>query len=87
MSDRFSGQRINIRFCAKLGNNATGTYTVLFEDYEKEAMKEPSVFEWHKLFKEGRENMEYDERSGRTRSHRADENVEKVRNAVHSDRC
>jgi hypothetical protein len=27
------------------------------------------------------------ERSGRPRSHRTDENVEKVRNLVHSDRC
>jgi hypothetical protein len=32
------------------------------------------------------ENVENDERSGRPKSHRTDENVEKVRNLVHSDR-
>jgi hypothetical protein len=40
-------------------------------------MKDSSVFEWHKPFKEDRENVEDDERSGRLRSHRTDENVEK----------
>jgi len=44
-----------------------------------------SAFEWHKLFKETRKNVEDDERSGRPRSRSADENVEKVRNPVHSD--
>jgi len=38
------------------------------------------------LFKEDLEYVENDERSGRPRSHRTDENVEKVRNLVHSDR-
>jgi hypothetical protein len=31
--------------------------------------------------------VEDDEGSGRPRSHRTDENVEKVRNLMHSDRC
>jgi hypothetical protein len=42
--------------------------------------------EWHNQFKEGRENVEDDERSVRPRSHRTDENVEKMRNLVHLDR-
>jgi hypothetical protein len=50
------------------------------------AMKKSSVLESHKLFKEGRENMSDDERSDRPSSHRTDDNVEKVRNLVHSDR-
>jgi hypothetical protein len=41
-------------------------------------------FEWHKRFKEGCENVEVDESSGRPRSHRTDENVEKVRYRVYS---
>jgi hypothetical protein len=45
-----------------------------------------SVFEWHKLLKEGLENVEGEERTGRPRSYRTDESVEKVRNLVHSDR-
>jgi hypothetical protein len=45
-----------------------------------------SVSEWHGWFKEGSVNVEDDERSSRSRSHKIEENVEKVRNVVHSDR-
>jgi hypothetical protein len=50
--------------------------------------KKSSVLEWHKLFKEGRENVDDDddERSRRPVSHRTDENVENVRSVVHSGR-
>jgi hypothetical protein len=48
-------------------------------------MKKSSVFKWHKNFKEGYKNVEDDERSGHPRSHRTDENGEKVQNLVHSD--
>jgi hypothetical protein len=48
-------------------------------------MKKSSVFEWHKRFKEGHKIVE-GESSGCPRSHRTDENVEKVRNLMHSDR-
>jgi hypothetical protein len=43
--------------------------------------------EWHKRFKEGVENVEDDERIGHPRSHRTDENDEKVRNMAPSNRC
>jgi hypothetical protein len=47
-------------------------------------VKKSSVFEW--LTREGRETVKDYERSGRPRSHRADENVEKLRNPVVLDR-
>jgi hypothetical protein len=50
----------------KLENNANNTCVVLSEAYGKEGMKKSSVFEWHKWFKEGCENVEDDERSGRS---------------------
>jgi len=56
---------------------------MLSEAYGGEAVKESSVFEWHKRFKEGRENVEGDEWSGPPRSHRTDVNVEKVQHMVH----
>jgi hypothetical protein len=59
---------------------------MLSEPYGGEATKNSSVSEWHKPFEEGRESMEDDGRSGRPRSHKIDENVEQVRNLVHSDR-
>jgi hypothetical protein len=51
---------------------------VLSEAYGGEAMKKSCVFECHKWFKEGCENMEDDESNGHTRSQRTDENVEKM---------
>jgi hypothetical protein len=50
------------------------------------SIKKSSVFEWHIWFKEGHKDME-NERSGHPRSHRTYENVEKVQNLVHLDRC
>jgi hypothetical protein len=38
-------------------------------------MKKASVFEWHKRFKEGREDVKDDERTGRPKTHRADKIV------------
>jgi hypothetical protein len=49
-------------------------------------MKKMIVFEWHKRFKEGRENVKDDKRTRRPKTHRTDENVEKVRKLVQSDR-
>jgi hypothetical protein len=45
MSDRFLEQRINIKFCAKLGKNASETCAMLSNAYGVEAMKKSSVFE------------------------------------------
>jgi hypothetical protein len=49
-------------------------------------MKKSSVFEWYERFKEGRKDVKDDERNGRPKTHRTDENVEKVRKLVRSDR-
>ena len=44
------------------------------------------VFKWHKAFKEGRENVEDDPRSGRPISSINDQNVEVVRAVMAKDR-
>jgi histone-lysine N-methyltransferase SETMAR len=59
---------------------------MLTEAYDADAMKKSSVFEWHKRFKEGQEDVKDDERTGHLKTHRTDENVEKVRKLVCSDR-
>ena len=43
------------------------------------------VFKWHKAFKEGRENVEDDPRSGRRISSTNDQNVEVVRAVMAKD--
>jgi len=40
-------QRINTKFCVKLGKNASDICAMLSETYVGEAMKKSSVFEWH----------------------------------------
>ena len=49
-------------------------------------MSKTRFFEWHRRFKEGREEVEDDHRSGRPSTSRTDENVEGVRQKVRSDR-
>jgi len=85
MHDKRLEQRINIKFCAKLGKSASETLQLLEEAYGAAAMKRTTVFEWHKRFKEGRDDVKDDERSGRPRTRRTDENVEKVRKLVCTD--
>jgi hypothetical protein len=53
MSNRLLEQRINIKFCAKLGKSARETLQMLTEAYGADAMKKSSVFESHKRFEEG----------------------------------
>jgi hypothetical protein len=74
MSARLLEQHINIKFCAKLGKSASETLQMLTEAYGADAMKKSSVIVLHKRFKEGREDVKDDERTGRPKTHRTDEN-------------
>ena len=49
-------ERYAIKFCFKLGKNATETYGMLQTALRPSCMNRASVFEWHKRFKEGRES-------------------------------
>ena len=58
-------QRVNIKFCVKLGKSATETLEMLQLAYGDDAMSRSRCFEWHARFKSGRTSVEDDERSGR----------------------
>jgi hypothetical protein len=45
MSDRFLEQRINFKFCVKLGKNASDTCAMPSKVYVGDAMEGSSVFE------------------------------------------
>ena len=45
-----------IEFCFKLGKNPTETYGMLQTAFGSSCMNWASVFEWHKRFKEGRDD-------------------------------
>ena len=59
-------ERYAIKFCFKLGKNATETYGILQTAFEASCMNRASVFEWHKRFKESRESVRDDKRCGRS---------------------
>ena len=56
-----------IKFCFKLGKNATETYGMLLTAFGASCMNQASVFEWHRRFKKGTESVRDDERSGRSK--------------------
>ena len=60
-------ERYAIKFCFKLGKNATETYGMLQTTFGASCMNRASVFEWHKRFKEGWELVRDDERRGRSK--------------------
>ena len=60
-------ERYAIKFCFKLGKNATETYGTLQTAFRPSCMNRASVFEWHKRLKEGRESVRDDDRCGRNK--------------------
>ena len=48
-------------------------------------MSKTRLFEWHRRYKEGREEVKDDHKSGRPSTSRTDENVQRVRQKVRSD--
>ena len=53
-------QRTNLKFLVRLGKTPTEALGLLQQVYGNEAMSRCRVFEWHKRFKEGREDVEDD---------------------------
>ena len=60
-------ERYAIKFCFKLGKNATETYGMLQTAFRPSCMNRASVFELHKRVKEGKESVMDDERYGRSK--------------------
>ena len=78
-------QRINWKFLVRLGKTPAEALKLLQEVYDDNKMSRTRLFEWHRRFKEGREEVEDDHRSGRPSTNRTDKNVERVRQKVRSD--
>ena len=72
-------QRVNIKFLTKLGKSATVTYNLLTEVYGDQCLSRTQVFEW---FKEGKEYVGDDPKSGLPSTAKTEENVEKVAGIV-----
>lgn len=45
----------SVKFCVKLGKPASKTLELINQAYGDDTLSRTRVFEWHKIFKEGRE--------------------------------
>ena len=79
-------QRINVKFCVKLGKSAAETYDLLKKVYGDECLSRTLVFEWFKRLKEGREEIGDDQLPGHPSTSKTDANIEKVGEIVQQNR-
>ncbi|GFW74467.1 HTH_48 domain-containing protein [Trichonephila clavipes] len=86
MSDNNFKQRCAIKFCFRLGHNATETFAKLQPAYGDSVLSRAQIFRWFNAFSEGRESIEDEPRSGRPSVSKTAENVVRVRDLVRSDR-
>ena len=78
-------QQINLKFLVRLGKTPTEALKLLQEVYGNDAMSRTRLFEWHRRFKEEREEVEDDHKSGKPSTSKTYENVERARQKVWSD--
>ncbi|XP_035209897.1 protein GVQW3-like [Stegodyphus dumicola] len=72
-----------IKFCVKLGKTGKETDKDTYGDAVRDRF---CVLEWHKLFREDREKVEDDERSGRASISKTNQNVSRVKGSLNIDR-
>ncbi|GBN46207.1 Putative uncharacterized protein FLJ37770 [Araneus ventricosus] len=76
-------QRVNIKFCYKLGRTATETQEMLVK---VDAVSKKCIFEWFKRFRDGKEDVKDEPRSGRPPTSTTSDNIERVRRMLADDR-
>ncbi|XP_025155138.1 putative uncharacterized protein FLJ37770 [Harpegnathos saltator] len=84
--ERKMEQRVNMKFCFKLGKTTTKTHEMLMKMYGVETVSKKCVFMWFKRFRDGKEGVEDELRSGRPSTSTAPDNIEQVRRMLADDR-
>ncbi|GBM87912.1 Putative uncharacterized protein FLJ37770 [Araneus ventricosus] len=79
-------QRVNIEFCFKLGKTATETHEMLVKVYSVDAVSKKWVFQWFKRFRDGKEDVKDEPRSGRPPTSTTPDNIDRVRRMLADDR-
>jgi transposase len=78
-------QRVAITFCVKAGKSAVETIELINKAYGSAAMCRANVYRRYARFRDGREGVKDDARSGRPSTARTNENVESVRHLLTED--
>jgi len=79
-------QRVVIKFCVKAGKSAVERIELINKAYGSAAMSCAIVYRRYACFRDGREDVKDDARSGRPSTARIDKNVESVRRLLTEDR-
>ncbi|GBN70661.1 Putative uncharacterized protein FLJ37770 [Araneus ventricosus] len=74
---------VNIKFCFKLGRTVTETHEMLVK---VNAVSKKCVFEWFKRFRDGKEDVKDEPRSGRPPTSTIPDNIERVQRMLVDDR-
>ena len=78
--------RSNVKFLRKLGWKPADIINALSSVYEDSAPPDPTVYRWIREFKQGRDSVEDEQRSGRPRTSRSEDIIIAVQKAVEQDR-
>ena len=78
-------QRICIKFCFKLGHSSAETIPMIKKAFGDDSMNKAQIKLWYRCFKDGRESVESDQRSGRPSTSRTPKNVESFRAATNEN--
>ena len=79
-------QHVAFKFCCKVNFSATKTVELIQKAYGDATLSQTTIFEWHKRFREGRESVKDDERSGQPITSPTDDNIDAVDKMVKEDR-
>uniref|UniRef100_A0A6M2DST7 Putative dd34d transposase bactrocera tryoni n=1 Tax=Xenopsylla cheopis TaxID=163159 RepID=A0A6M2DST7_XENCH len=79
-------QRSSIKFCVRNQISGAETFRMLQKAFGDNCMSRASVFDWYKLFKEGRERVDDEPRPGRPSTSTDDEHVNKIKELVLENR-
>jgi hypothetical protein len=80
-------QHVCVKFCMKFSKCTTKTLEMLHGAFGEHSLALTAVFEWYSCFKASRVSLEDDECSGRPRTSKTTENVEKIQELIHEDHC
>ncbi|GFY36106.1 hypothetical protein TNCV_4844781 [Trichonephila clavipes] len=82
----FAEQRMKIKFSVRLVKSDTSIHGILKLGHGSDTLSETRDFDWHRCFREGRENFEDDGCFGCPQTSRTAENIEKVSAVVREKR-